>query len=374
MTEETDLDLQNERPEEKRDQGFTLIGKSTLPEFGLNATTEFAHRAPTRNPWNLDYSCGASSGGAAALVAAGVVPVAHGNDGGGSIRIPAACCGLVGLKASRGRHREKAAVRYLPVNLINEGVLTRSVRDTAHFHAAAERHFHNPLLPEIGLVEGPASQRLRIGLWLDTVTGDALDAATRAAVENCAGILQRNGHHLEPMPAPLQPSFVEDFGLYWSLLAFLFERTGHRTVDPSFDPALVDGLTRGLSKQFRRRFYKAPLFIRRLRRTHREYARIFDTVDLVLSPVLSHTTPPLGHISPTVEFDELFSRLMRYVGFTPWANASGGPAMSLPMTLSDENLPVSVQLFANHGMERTLLQLAYEIEAERPFRRIQDQP
>jgi amidase len=140
----------------------------------------------------------------------------------------------------------------------------------------------------------------------------------------------------------------------------------------SFDPALVDGLTRGLSNQFKRRFYKAPLFIYRLRRTYREYARSFEKVDVVLSPVLSHTTPRLGHISPTVAFDELFSRLMRYVGFTPWANASGGPAIALPMALTADNLPVAVQLFANHGMERTLLELAFEIEAMRPFRRIQD--
>ncbi len=132
---------------------FTLLGKSTLPEFGLNATTEFAHREPTRNPWNPAYSCGASSGGSAALVAAGAVPIAHANDGGGSIRIPAACCGLVGLKASRGRHCEKPAVRHLPVNLINEGVVTRSVRDTAHFFAEAEKYYRNPKLPEIGLVE-----------------------------------------------------------------------------------------------------------------------------------------------------------------------------------------------------------------------------
>jgi amidase len=354
------------------DQGFTLLGKSTLPEFGLNATTEFAHREPTRNPWNPAYSCGASSGGSAALVAAGAVPIAHANDGGGSIRIPAACCGLVGLKASRGRHCEKPAVRALPVNLVNEGVVTRSVRDTAHFFAEAETYYRNPRLPEIGLVEGPGDRRLRVGLWLDTVTGDAVDATTRAAVEECARLLESAGHRVEPIPAPLKPSFAEDFGLYWSLLAFLFEKTGHRSVDVSFDPALVDGLTRGLSNQFKRRFYKAPLFIYRLRRTYREYARSFEKVDVVLSPVLSHTTPRLGHISPTVAFDELFSRLMRYVGFTPWANASGGPAIALPMALTADNLPVAVQLFANHGMERTLLELAFEIEAMRPFRRIQD--
>ena len=353
-------------------QGFTLIGKSTLPEFGLNATTEFAHREPSRNPWNLDYSTGASSGGSAALVAAGAVPIAHANDGGGSIRIPAACCGLVGLKASRGRHCEKPAARQLPVNLINEGVVTRSVRDTARFHAEAEKYYRNPKLPEMGLVEGPGSRRLRIGLWLQHVAGESIDAPTAAAVEDAARLLAQNGHMVEPIPVPVQRTFVEDFGLYWSLLAYLFEKSGHRTLDASFDASLVDGLTRGLSNQFKRKFYKAPVFIWRLRRVYREYARLFQDFDAVLSPVLSHTTPQLGHISPTVEFEELFSRLMRYVGFTPWANASGGPAIALPAALTDNNLPVAVQLFAGHGMERTLLELAFEIEADRPFSRIQD--
>lgn len=355
-------------------QGFILLGKSTLPEFGLNATTEFVHRDPSRNPWNLDYSTGASSGGSAALVASGVVPIAHANDGGGSIRIPAACCGLVGLKASRGRHCEKPATRHLPVNLINEGVVTRSVRDTARFHSEAESYFRNSALPEIGLVEGPGSKRLRVGLWLDMITDDEVDAQTRAAVEHTAKLLEGMGHSVEPMPVPLKYSFVEDFGLYWSLLAFLFEKTGRRTVDASFDAALLDGLTRGLSSRFKRKFYKAPQFIWRLRKTHKEYAQVFENLDVVLSPVLSHTTPLLGHISPRVEFEELFSRLMSYVGFTPWANASGGPAISLPVAVGSENLPLAIQLFANHGAERTLLELAYAIEAEQPFPRIQDTP
>jgi amidase len=353
-------------------QGFTLLGKSTLPEFGLSATTEFAHREPSRNPWNLDYSTGASSGGSAALVAAGVVPIAHANDGGGSIRIPAACCGLVGLKASRGRHRDKPATRYLPVNLISEGVLTRSVRDTAVFHAEAETYFRNTKLPPIGLAEGPGTRRLRVGLWLESVTGDEIDAVTRNTVEETARLLEGLGHRMEPIAVPLKYSFVEDFGLYWSLLAFLFEKTGHRTVDASFDADLIDGLTRGLSNQFKRKFYKSPQFIWRLRRTYKEYAQVFENLDVVLSPVLSHTTPLLGHISPTVEFEELFSRLMRYVGFTPWANASGGPAISLPAGVTDNNLPLSVQLFANHGQERTLLEMAYEIEAARPWKSIRD--
>lgn len=353
-------------------QGFIVLGKSTLPEFGLNATTEFIGREPTRNPWNPDYSAGASSGGAAALVAAGVVPLAHGNDGGGSIRIPAACCGLVGLKPSRGRHCEKPHTRALAVNLINEGVLTRSVRDTARFHAEAEKYYQNPRLPPIGLVRGPGRRRLRIGMLLDPVTGGQTDTATRAVVQETAHLLAALGHRVEEMAMPVPRSFVEDFGLYWSMLAFMFEKSGHRVIDPGFEPDLLEGLTQGLSNQFKRHFYKAPGFIYRLRRSYRDYARVFSRLDAVLSPVLTHTTPVLGYISPQVPFEQLFERLTNYVGFTPWANASGGPAISLPMGLTENDLPVSVQFFAGHGQERTLLELAFELEASHPWPRIQD--
>lgn len=123
--------------------GLFSLGKTSKPEFGLTATTEPLATGPTRNPWNSDFSTGGSSGGSAALVAAGVVPIAHGNDGGGSIRIPASCCGLVGLKQSRDRLVNMEAGRYLPVNILHEGVLTRMVRDTAHFFHAAEQFYKN---------------------------------------------------------------------------------------------------------------------------------------------------------------------------------------------------------------------------------------
>lgn len=145
--------------------GLVCLGKTTMPEFGLTGTTESSAHGATRNPWNLDHSTGGSSGGSAAMVAAGVVPLAHGNDGGGSTRIPAACCGLVGLKPTRGRLVNVEGSHLLPVNLVHQGVLTRSVRDTAVFYAGAEKHFRNKDLPDIGLVNGPNSRRLRIGFF-----------------------------------------------------------------------------------------------------------------------------------------------------------------------------------------------------------------
>ena len=353
------------------DQGFSLLGISTLPEFGFNATTEPAHTDPTRNPWNTAHSCGASSGGAAALVAAGVVPIAHANDGGGSIRIPAACCGLVGLKPSRGRHVWSDQAKSLPVKIIGEGVVTRSVRDTAYFHAEAEKYFRNPKLPPIGLVTGPGKERLRIGVAVDSITGYATDGPTRATVERTAALLQEMGHQVEEAPLPFQQSFIGDFVMYWGFLSFMTEKFGRKVVDPSFDPSRLDGLSQGLSAHFKKRFLKTPVFLYRLQRTYRQYASAFDKFDLMLTPVLAHTTPPLGHLSPTVPFEELLNRLIRYVSFTPMANTSGAPAISLPMGTADGNLPIGIQLSANHGMEKRLLEVAYELEQANPWRKIQ---
>ncbi len=352
--------------------GFVPLGKSAMPEFGLNATTEPAHAEPTRNPWHTDYSTGASSGGSAALVAAGVVPIAHANDGGGSIRIPAACCGLIGLKPSRGRHIVPESARAMPIDLIGEGAVTRSVRDTATFHAEAEKYYQNPRLPPIGLVERPSERRLRIGVIVDSVAGAPTDAATRAVMEDVAQLLAASGHHMESVPIPVTAQFSEDFLFYWAALAHFLRSGGKRIVDPSFDASQLDGLTVGLSQHFKRRFYRLPAALYRLNKSRHEYAKTFERLDALMTPVVAHTTPKLGHLSPTVDFEELVARLTNYASFTPLANVTGAPAISLPVSQTADGLPVAVQFSANHGAERTLLELAYEIERERPWRRIQD--
>jgi amidase len=347
--------------------GMTMLGKSRLPEFGLNATTEFMTEEPTRNPWHTDYSVGASSGGAAALVAAGVVPIAHANDGGGSIRIPAACAGLVGLKPSRHRHIDGEQARHLPINMVSEGVLTRTVRDTAAFFAAAEDHWRNPALPPVGLVDGPADRRLRIGLVLDTITGATVDEPTRAAVEQTAALLEKAGHLVEPIKVPVTEQFATDFLQYWGLLADLAASTGKFTFDRSFDTARLDGLTRALRRHHRAHLRRTPGALRRLRQIPNAYAQLFSRHEIVLSPVLAHTTPPIGHLSPTVAGDELIELLRRYAAYTPLNNIAGAPAISLPASTTSEGLPIGVQLSGAHGDERTLLEIAYLIEAEQPF-------
>jgi amidase len=345
--------------------GLVALGKSRLPEMGWNATTEFMTGEPVRNPWNPSYSSGASSGGAAALVASGVVPIAHANDGGGSIRIPAAACGLVGLKPTRGRWAPDVLDRVMPLKLVNNGALTRTVRDTAHFLAHTERLGK---LPPIGLVEGPSSRRLRVGLVLDAPRGST-DAETRAAVLATSDLLADLGHTVEEVPFPVDEQFGEDFALYWGFLASFVAVTGPR-VFPGWDPARADSLTLGARSYFSERRTAFPGALRRLRASKARYAAAFASRDLVLSPALSHTTPEIGHLSPRLPFDLLAERLRDYVGFTPVNNAAGSPGMSLPLGQTSDGRPIGVHFSAAHGDERTLLEIAYELEQAQPFRRV----
>lgn len=352
-----------------RSTGVVVLGKSTMPEFGFNATTEWVDKPPTRNPWNTDYSTGASSGGSAALVAAGVVPIAHANDGGGSIRIPAAACGLVGLKATRGRVVDPIEAAKLPVNILANGVVTRTVRDTAAFMAAAEQARPVHGLPPIGHVEGPADRRLRIGLVLDNGIGTPVDDETRAAVTDTALLLEKLGHDVVEIEPPVVERLADDFIHYWCLLAFSVQSFGKRTIAPQFDSTKTEPLTQYLASMMRRQAWKTPRAIAGLKRSTARYAATFDAtgIDAFVSPTVAHITPELGYLSPAIEFPEMFERLRGYVAFTPLHNACGAPAISVPSVLDSRGLPIGVQLSARWGHERTLLELAYELESARPF-------
>ncbi|MGV9674026.1 amidase [Nocardia sp. NPDC003482] len=350
--------------------GVTVLGKTRMCEFGLTPSTEFGAAEPVRNPWDTAYSAGGSSGGAAALVASGAVPLAHGNDGGGSIRIPAACAGLVGLKTSRGRLVDDESTRLLPINIVSEGVLTRTVRDSAAFLAAAERYRRNPALAPIGDVEGPSKRRLRIGLLTDSPTGATIDASTRAAVEATARILAAHGHLVEPTTAPATSTFVDDFALYWALLADVLLSTGRLGFGSSWRVDDTEAATRGLRAHHRRSLRRTPAALRRLRRFRHTYDEWLTRQDIILSPVVAHPAPELGFLSPAVPFDELFRRMTTFVSFTPVNNVAGSPAISLPAGLSPQGLPLAIHLSAAHGDERTLLELAYLLEAEQPFPRL----
>lgn len=354
--------------------GLAVLGKSRMPEFGLNGSTEFVAAEPARNPWDPTRSVGGSSGGAAALVAAGVVPLAHANDGGGSIRIPAAAAGLVGLKPTRGRHVDDARAQRMPINLVTEGVVSRSVRDTAAFVHAMERRWRNPALPPVGRVLGPSSRRLRIGLITEAVGPAELDTATRQALEGTARLLEQLGHHVEPAPVPVDERFAADFLDYWGLLALLVAVTGKRVIDPRFEAERLDDLSVGLRRHAQRRLAAMPLALRRLVRSGRRCGVLFTDHDVVLSTVVAQRTPPLGHLSPAAGYETLIDRLQRHVGLTPLANVAGFPAIAVPGPLDAGGLPTATMLSATWGDERTLLELAFELEEARPFPRIQAAP
>ncbi|MFO0941017.1 MAG: amidase [Pirellulales bacterium] len=349
-------------------QGFVLLGKSRLPEFGFNCSTEFERADPVRNPWNVEHSSGGSSGGAAALVASGVVPLAHANDGGGSTRIPASCCGLVGLKPTRGRLVTHEMAKSLPVKVVCDGVLTRSVRDTAHFMAVAENYWSNRKLPKIGLVEQPSDRRLRIGLMLQSLSGHSPCDQTANTVFEVADELARAGHKISEFQNPCKPNFGEDFATYWGFLAFMAGRFGKHEFGRQFDGSKLDSFTKGLANIFADRWLKMPLGLIRLQRTWKLWVASMRDFDLVLSPVLGHAVPKLGYLKPDVPIDDLLDRLFRYANYTPLNNANGSPAISLPAGFSTEGVPIGVQFSANHGDERTLLEIAFEYERLRPWK------
>ena len=350
--------------------GFNWMGKTRLSEFGLNATTEPPNGNPVLNPWHTEYSSGASSSGSAALVASGAVPIAHGNDGGGSIRIPASCCGLVGLKPNRGRHILSDVAKSLPVKVLSEGVLTRSVRDTAVFHAEMEKVYKNSKLPEIGLVDSPSKKRLRVGLQLDSINNYKTTPEVRELIIKMASLLEELGHKVDEIKIPIQTSFIDDFILYWSFLAFTIPTFGKQKVYRKLDEQKLEPFTKGLSKYFKQNIFKLPMSLLRLRQIYKSYNKIFDHCDVLLTPVLAQPPSPLGYISPNIPFDELIDRLMHYASFTPLANASGAPAISIPAGLSKQRLPIGAHFFGKQGDEKTLLELAIEIEEAQPWPKI----
>ena len=357
------VDLHNDPfTEQLLAMGLNILGKSSLPEFGFSATTEPLQQLPSRNPWNPAYSCGASSGGAGVLVASGVVPVAHANDGGGSIRIPAACCGLVGLKTSQGRHIATRKARRLPRNIVADGIVSRTVRDTAAFAFQAEQIYRNPHLPPVGRITGPSRKRLRIGVVLDSIGGLRSHPANREATLQTATLLADLGHQISECSLPMDDSFVSDFSDYWAYLAFAVARGGHLLLGPNFQPQRLDGLTRGLAARYAGKPFSLPRILWRLARHARDFRRGFHDHDLLLSPTLGHPVVRLGELSPEQPYETLFQAITEYVCFTPIANVAGTPAISLPLASDPNGLPLGLQFMAGYGGEAALLQLSFELE------------
>jgi len=350
--------------------GLIPLGKTQMSEFGFSGSAEHPRIGPVRNPWNPEYTAGASSSGSAAFVAAGVVPIAHANDGGGSIRIPAACNGLVGLKPTRGRLPLDNETARMPLHLVANGVVSRSVRDTAAFLREAERAYRNPKLPAIGDVTQPGTQRLRIAFCTKSILRE-VSPEMRELTLKAAALLEELGHKVTEIDNPVPARFKDDFLIYWSFLAFAVVRGGRRMYGPSFDRTKLDNMTLGLDRMAARNLHRIPLAIRRLSASRRITQRLSGAYDAVLMPTLAEVTPRIGHLDPTADYDQVMDRLLEWVAFTPLQNATGDPAISLPLGESASGLPVGMMLSTVAGQEAQLLELAYELEDARPWARIQ---
>lgn len=347
--------------------GLVFLGKSSTPEFGLTGSTEPLLHGPTRNPWNLDYSPGGSSGGAAALVAARIVPIAHATDGGGSIRIPASCCGLFGLKPSRGRTVPMGR----PAGPVEIGVghaVSISIRDSAHWLAFTERTDANRVFEPVGLVGAPSSRRLRIALDLEPLGGNALDPEVRTAIEDTARKCEVLGHRVELATLPLpKRELLEAFMLYWASGAAMIadgleKRLGRPLTDADLEP-----WTLGLRDYYRARRDQFDAAVAMIRSTSAICESFHERYDALLTPVATRTPFRIGELAPDLPFETHFERATGYVGFTPVQNGAGTPGMSVPLHWSKSGLPIGSHFAARAGDERTLLELAYELEAAHPW-------
>jgi amidase len=303
-------------------------------------------------------------------VAAGAVPMAHGNDGGGSIRIPASVNGLVGLKPSRDRVAQDAYFRLMPIRLVSDGVLTRSVRDTAAFLREAERLKPNRELRPIGDVRGPNRRRLRIAVCTAADGRSASPEVTELTLKT-ASVLEELGHRVEEVPAPAPAGVGVDFVTYWSLLANLVVRSGGLH-GATWDATKLDNLTLGLAHFSTRALPRVPGAVRRLQQMRVTAEEFHSVYDVALTPTVAAETPLVGHLDPTQDYEEIIGRLMAWVAFTPWQNITGQPAISLPLQTTAAGLPQGMMFGAGLGREATLLGLAYELEEAVGFARIQD--
>lgn len=350
--------------------GIIPVGMTNTPPFGWTAGTERQGGRVTRNPWHTSRTPGGSSGGAAALVASGALPIAHANDGGGSVRIPAAATGLVGFKPSQRRHSHEPYSTSMPIPIVSQSVVTRSVRDTVTFWTAFEAARPPLKVAPIGRVAPAPDRRLRIGLVEQSPAGGPTDSATLAVLRQTARRLSELGHHVDLMDAPIPATFENDFKDYWGLLALATSKQGASLFGAGFDPAALDAFTAGLAITARKRLHRLPVALARLARVRRKHDAMFGRYDLILNPVVNHETPEVGYLDADQDFAQHMERVANWVTFTPVQNVAGSPAISLPTGSAPDGMPIGVQLSTRIGHDRLLLETATEYEAAHPFARI----
>jgi len=355
-----------------RAAGLVIFGKTNTPEVGLAATTEPALFGPCRNPWNPDYTPGGSSGGAAAAVAAGWLPAAHATDGGGSIRIPASCCGLVGLKPTRARTPLGPDVGEGWGGMASGHVVARSVRDSAafldatHGYAPGDPYCPTPFDGNYLRDHQQDPPQLRIALDATPMTGAPLHPACAAALERAVTLLEDLGHRVESaFPTIDRAAFgIATYTLVSANVAQTVDirarALGREPGDGDLEPVTRAAVAAG-------RGLRAQDYAHSILEIHgagRALATFMNRYDLILSPTLVSPPVPVGWLDPTQEDVARYNERFRaYWGFTNLYNATGQPAISLPLHWTDEGLPVGVQLAAAFGNELLLLRIARQIEA-----------
>jgi amidase len=356
-----------------RAAGLVTLGQTTAPELGLSFATESALHGVTRNPWDLARGTGGSSGGAAALVAAGAVPLAHGNDGGGSIRIPAACCGLVGLKPSRGRTPSGPYAGEVGFGLIVEFGLARTVRDAAHLLDAvsappvADKYFAPPPARPYTAEVGAEPGRLRVALATAAWSGVPVDPQVAGVTTTAGKVLEVLGHDVtETTPTLDAEDLVEAamLGVYGTGGALL---RAPRRPDASLMGAVsrrVVGETEAASA------LDLLAAVEAQHRVTRPIGLFLHRYDLLVTPTLGQLPAPHGtldHDNPDHTARSWLRRIFEYGPFTAAFNISGHPAISLPIGQSREGLPIGVQLVAGYGREDLLLRVATQLEQAVPW-------
>lgn len=362
-----------------RAAGLGVICRTATPEFGFSATTEPVTNGPTRNPWNLERVAGGSSGGAAALVAAGALPWAHANDAGGSIRAPAALCGVVGLKPTRGLVPSGPDSDEPLFGLTTEFAITRTVRDTAALldvvngSAPGDRYLVPRRSPgEYLRATDQRPSNLRIAVSTQAPEGGSTtDGAVAEEVVRIAGLLEQFGGHVEWAAPPVDTERFHDLNLtFWaaSIAESTRELAGGGNIEqiyPLLESATVAMVRHGRSLEWadvaRARRYQNQLT--------RSTAHFFDSFDLTLTPTMPSTAWPIGELvsnRPGITAREWVDTLARYSPFTALYNATGQPAISLPTGMSS-GLPVGVQLAAAPGREDLLLAVAAQLEEAVPW-------
>ncbi len=350
------------------ENGIISLGKSTTPELGLISSTEPIVTGPTRNPWNTDRIPGGSSGGAAALVAARVVPFAQASDGGGSIRIPAACCGLFGLKPSRG-----ALVESDPAgggaNISVNHAVTLSVRDSINLFSISQND-RTALMRDI--VTEPIDRRLKIAFAPNPMTSAMLDAGTRAGIESTAQLCRELGHEVIDWSMPVDgDEFVENFLLLWSAGAaqFVQRAAEYNGVAPTPENLsdLVEPWTMGLAGNFVANQSNFSAVLQYLNDFVSSYDSWFSEFDVILTPTVATVAPEIGVQSPVGDFGTVRQNVLDFACFTAPMNVSGGASMSVPLYWSEDGMPVGAMFSARQGDDALLFKLALELENTRPW-------